>query len=469
MTTQALWSHPVYDPVATDVHGDPGKPYRFLITELLPFDGGCTLRWQAVEGAEGYLVRCRPHGASAASDTVAPVWSASTEARLMGLQNLRDYEVWVEARRGETSLGLCLSRWVRPHAAAFPVVSYLHPDDYAYAYSGRSLATPSLLSLPDGTLLCSHDVYWQDAGQSLTRVFASRDGGLTWRLRCDLTPCFWGKLFEHQGSVYMLACATAGGPLMIGRSEDQGHTFSAPVTLYPHAGRSALPVVAHQGRLWTSMDAKGGTVVASVDAQGDLLDPASWTFSAPLLYDPQWPGVATGNARQGFGEGNMVVGPDGALYDILRYETRGATPGYGLAGMLRIDTGNPQAAPSFARILRFEGNLSKFSIARHAQSGLYFAAVNRVVDEPTYYRGRLTLMRSRDLVAWTPVRDLLDAQEIDPQEWPTHVAFQYPDMLFQGNTLCLLSRTALFGAYNYHNANMITFHRFDLSAEVADA
>jgi len=47
--------------------------------------------------------------------------------------------------------------------------------------------------------------------------------------------------------------------------------------------------------------------------------------------------------------------------------------------------------------------------------------------------------------------------------WPedsTKAAFQYVDWLFEGDNIIAISRTAINGAYNYHNANHITFHRF---------
>lgn len=472
-----LWSAPVYDPVQTDAHGDPGKPYLFLIRDVQPLCGGVFLRWQDVPGADKYRVDIMRYGGMRAE----PLYTGDTEATYAGLENQVDYEITVEAFSGDAYLGKSLARWVRPCAVPGSVVSYLHPDDYAYSHSGRSPATPGILRLPSGEMLASHDVYWGDAPQNMTRIFSSIDGGATWRHITDVVPCCWGKLFLHGDAVYMLGCAGECGDLLLGRSTDWGRTFSAPIVLYKGGTRrtggpmrSSLPVVAHEGRLWTSMDVGShplghhDTVIVSADAAGNLMDAQSWVCSEPLVYDPQWPGASKGATRMGFLEGNIIVGPDGSLFDILRYETRAGDPPYGLAAMLRIDTKHPEKAPSFERFLKFDGNLSRFTIVRH-DSGVYFAAVSRVVDEPTYYRGRLSLMRSDDLITWEVARDLLDAKPICPDEWPHKTAFQYPDMYLEGDTLCLLSRTALFGAYNYHNANFITFHTFDVSEEVQRA
>jgi len=481
MNYTRAWGYAPYDPVTTDAFGVLSKPYRFLITHLLPGDGSVRAAWQEVPGADRYRLSLIPYGENAApSVSRADVWAHAPFAEASGLENLCDYEVRVEAFSGDMSLGRALPRPVRPANAPGTVVNYIHADDYTYSYSGRSTATPGIVRLPGGELLVSHDVYWGDAPQNLTKIFSSRDDGKTWTFVTDIVPCFWGKLFWHGDALYLLGCATECGDLLLGRSTDFGRTWSAPIVLYEGGTRltggpmrSSLPVVEHKGRLWTSMDVGSypvgyhDTVIVSADAGADLMDKGAWVCSAPLRYDPAWPGTSKGAPRTGFLEGNMVVGPDGALYDILRYETRGGDPSYGLAGMLKIDADHPDAAPAFHKVIPFEGNLSRFTIVRHEKSGLYFAMVSRVADEPTYYRGRLSLMRSRDLIHWEFMRDLLDVQPLCPKEWPTRTAFQYPDALLEGDTLLLVSRTAIFGAYNYHNANYITFHRFDLSKEVS--
>ena len=88
-----------------------------------------------------------------------------------------DYEVQLEPlSHGRIFVG-AVPRWVRYHGAMVSVVSYLHPDDYSFSYSGRSVATLGILGLPDGELLCSYDVYWPDEPHKLIKIFSSRDGG----------------------------------------------------------------------------------------------------------------------------------------------------------------------------------------------------------------------------------------------------------------------------------------------------
>ncbi len=479
MRNPKSWSYVPYDPVTCDALGNPGKPYDFLFKQVLPRDGGVRAAWHPMPGADGYRLYAVPYGQHPGGAGEISARCANPEGELDGLANEHDYELRVDALSGGEAMGRALPRWARPAPVPGTVVNYIHPDDYTLSYSGRSTASPGIVRLPNGELLVSHDVYWADTPQNLTQILSSKDDGASWQYVCDVLPCFWGKLFWHKDALYMIGCETECGALLVGRSDDYGRTFCAPIEIFPGGTRrtggpmrSSLPVTEHAGRLWTSMDVGShplgyhDTVIVSAAVDADLMDPASWVCSAPLKFDPDWPGTSKGATRMGFLEGNIIAGPDGALYDILRYETRGGDPEYGLAGMVRIDPAHPEAAPTFERILKFDGNLSRFSIVRHERSGLYFASVSRVLDEPSYYRGRLSLMRSKDLIHWELARDLLDIHPICPQEWPTRTAFQYPDSFLEGDALYLVSRTAIFGAYNYHNANYITFHRFDLSGEV---
>ena len=111
------------------------------------------------------------------------------------------------------------------------VVNYLHPDDPEYAFSGRYLCSPSLIRLPDGTLLASMDLYASGAPQNLTLIYRSVDDGRTWSHLTELCPCFWGKRFLCGGALYMIGCSTEYGDLLIGRSDDGGANWTAPTAI----------------------------------------------------------------------------------------------------------------------------------------------------------------------------------------------------------------------------------------------
>ncbi|TLS51861.1 exo-alpha-sialidase [Paenibacillus antri] len=403
-----------------------------------------------------------------------PAAGGETTVVVRGLTNGEDYELKVTACANGTEGVVSESavRLARPGVVPGTVVNYIHPEDYTYDFSGRSPASPSITTLPNGRMLVSHDVYWQKGGQNLSKIFESLDGGRTWSFLCYLYPCFWGKLFQHRGSVYMLATRTEYGDLIIGRSDDEGKTWSEPSVILPGGDRDSggphkapMPVVEHRGRLWSAIEYgawslgghDAGVVSASVDA--DLLDPSSWISSPFLPYDPSWPGAIRGGAAPSVLEGNVVVTPDGKLVNILRYHTKGGEPEHGRAVILEIDDRHPERPLSFGKVIDFYGNLSKFTIQFDSVSGLYWSLVNRVASSNIFQRNILTLVSSPDLERWTICRDILNYHDNGWPEDDKQAGFQYVDWEIHGDDLVFLSRTALNGAFNYHNANYITFHR----------
>ncbi|MDF2723529.1 MAG: glycosyl hydrolase repeat-containing glycosyl hydrolase [Paenibacillus sp.] len=372
------------------------------------------------------------------------------------------------------------ARRFRTGAVPGTVINYIHPDDTTYEFSGRSPASPSIVKLPDGRLVVSHDVYWGDYGQNLSLIFRSDDDGRTWSFLTHLYPCFWGKLFVHRDELYMLATSTEYGALQIGKSVDGGETWTAPALLLeggtrerggPH--KAPMPVIVYRDRLWTSIDYgawkagghKTGLLSAPVDA--DLLDRSSWTVTPFLPYDANWPGAIQGGTLPNLLEGNAVVDPTGRLIVIPRYQTSGGVPHYGRTVLLYADVERPEAPLTFGKVIDFHGNMSKFTVRYDEPSGKYWALVNRVTGPKAVQRNILTLVCSRDTENWEIVADLLDYEHNGWPEDLSLVGFQYVDWIIDGDDILYVSRTAINGAYNFHNANYITFHHipnFRLSA-----
>ena len=400
--------------------------------------------------------------------TVFPLNSDHATHTLTPLWNGVEYQVEIKT----DGVAACAPRLFRLGYVPGTVVNYIHPEDHAYMPSGRSTGAPSLLRLQNGTLLASHNCFWGDAAQNLTLVFSSNDGGESWRFLSYISPCTWGTLFAHKGAVYMLGVAGEYGALVLFRSADEGARFSPPVQLMPPGSvqkggphKAPMPVLEHQGRLWTVIDYgswkipeyhKNGFI--SIDADADLMDNSQWVCSGFLGYDPSWSGVANGHS-EGCVEGNALVTPDGQLVDFTRYETRKCEPCKGLALMLQMDPTDPAGMPSFYKAVRFPGNLSKFKVAFDDQSGRYFALVSRCVSDYLRQRNLLTLVSSADLEDWRIERDILNFEDNGWPEDSRHVAFQYVDWQIDGEDMLALSRTSINGAFNYHNANHMTFYR----------
>lgn len=275
----------------------------------------------------------------------------------------------------------------------------------------------------------------------------------------------------------MLAVSSEYGFLMIGRSDDEGRTWTPPVALFPGCGirdemgmhQAPTPVISHNGRLWSAVDygtwERGGhsSGLVSIDENADLLEPSNWSCTEFLPFSHEWPG-AVPESRWGLLEGNAVAAPDGTMYNMLRYQItyvfrddapRGAVT-HGLAALLKVAPSDPEKQLTFDRFIRFNGGMSKFQVRRDGKTGWYAALVNRVADDSTpAQRNILSLAVSENLFDWKIAADLIDASAEDPEL----VGFQYPDFLMKGDDLLYVSRTAWNGAVNFHDSNYITFHR----------
>ena len=450
MKGQSLWSYAPYRPFLYP-SGD------IYVCRVAPTIDSITLDWLDI-GDKQYEVYCRVRGEGEFSLVGV---TDHTTFTIMERENHTEYEFYVKAGDKQSRV-----RLARCGATEGTVVNYLHPDDEVYSFSGRYLCSPSLVRHPDGYLLASMDLYAPSAPQNLSLIFRSDDNGENWYYLSELMPCFWGKLFVHRGILYMLSCSTEYGDLLIGKSEDGGKTFSAPVTLLRGLGGKLKSVGVHKnpqnmlsynGRLyetlewgsWGNTEYYHAAMVMSCDENDDLLNPESWHFTPPVKYDPNWEGVAE-DGFKGNIEGTLCITPDGRLYNYMRYQTEEKK-----ILVYRVNTDDPDAPLTYSHAVDFPGNLSKFMIKYDEESRRYYSIVCRRIDAPKTNRNLLSLLSSDDLTCWTVERDLLDHRDADPKK----VGFQYVDFLFDGADIIYLCRTAMNDANNFHNSNYSTFHR----------
>ena len=385
------------------------------------------------------------------------------ECDITGLQRDTDYAFYVVADGKKSSV-----RLAHTGTTVGTVVNYLHREDPFYAFSGSFICSPSFVRHPDGYLLSSMDVFGRDTPQNMTFIFRSDDDGNTWHYVCDLYPCFWGRLFIHRGDVYMLSCSTEYGDVLIGKSEDGGNTFGAPITLLRGSNgksgntgvhKNPQPVVSHCGRLWCTLEWGSwgkryhAPMVMSCDENADLLNPENWHFTPPVRYDPTWPGLAKG-VSSGNIEGTLVVAPNGKFYNIMRYDTTKTVPQYGLVMVYEVDTADPDAPLQYSHTIHLPGNLAKFMIKQDSVTGNYYTIISRITGPIGYsQRKLLSLMVSRDLEKWNLVTDIYDFRH------RPIAGFQYTDFEFEGDDIIMLCRVALNEAPNGHDSNFQVFDR----------
>jgi len=364
-----------------------------------------------------------------------------------------EYKLYIKADDGSQSD----IRIFRTGYVPGKVVNYLHPNDKYYSFSGQYLASPSLLKLPSGALLASMDVFAGLAPQNLTIIFRSDDGGNSWRYVTNLFPSFWGKLFLHNGALYMLAVSNEYGYLLIGRSDDEGYTWTTPIVIMRGSSnsrenghhRAPVVILKSHGRLWTASEfgswhkKQFKNCLISIDENDDLLKAENWTCTGFLSHDETWPGAIPGCV--GGIEGNAVETPDGEILNILRYSENKAL-------VLKANPDDPEEGLSFYKFIDFPLAHTKFEIQRN-EDGIYYAVGNRAPG-----RNVLSIYTSKDLEHWEFKCDVVNYKEMDIKE----VGFQYPSFCFDEGSLLILSRTAFNKAHNFHDSNFITFHKIKL-------
>ncbi len=349
--------------------------------------------------------------------------------------------------------------------------------DHSPASSGRYLGSPSLVILPDGNYLASHDFFGPKSGNTqsgITEIFCSTNRGTTWNRVAELHSVFWHNLFVHRGAVYLMGTTKEYGQIIIRRSEDDGRTWTGPespatgqLTSSGHWHTAPVPVVEHAGRVWRAFEnADNGTEwgrrfcagMLSAPADADLLNATNWTFSNFLPGNPQWLDGDFG----GWLEGNAVVTPAGKIVNMIRCDVH--TPQERAAVVEITDDGKTATFDPATGFVDFPGGAKKFTVRFDPLSKKYWTLANVVAEKdrsnlPGAVRNTLALASSSDLIHWQLCHEVLH------HEQPEKFGFQYADWQFDGEDIIAVCRTAFDdqtgGAHNYHDANFITFHRFE--------
>ncbi|MBQ7839587.1 MAG: fibronectin type III domain-containing protein [Lachnospiraceae bacterium] len=442
------------------------------ICRMAPGENDLFLQWQDPVCGQRYQVAWR-------SQNLNQPWQSfeveGCEARIEGLTSWMDYEVRVVRQDGTASK----TRQFKPAPVPGTVINYLHPKDNRYAFSGKTLGSPSMVRLPSGALIAGMDVFAGGAPQNLSMLFRSEDDGATWTYLCELYPLFWGNLFVHNGRLYVMGCSTEYGDLVIGASDDEGYTWTVPTRIFYGSStvgagwqQATMPVLRHGGRLWFAVEYAGhgagvehagngmlsGACVVSVPQDADLLDPASWSATLPVGVNHAWPGAPAGEIRS-IAEGSLIVDRSGEIHCILRLNMSGHDPRDSYAVVLRVDEKNPEAPMTFVRYISMpSGFNSKTHILYDAQTDLYLAIGNICTDPaPMFQRKVLSLMVSKDAQHWRVAANLLDYSK----ENSADVGFQYPSWFIDGDDILMQVRTAINGSRNFHDANYSTFHRIE--------
>jgi hypothetical protein len=343
------------------------------------------------------------------------------------------------------------------------------------------LGSPSILRLKSGILLASADRFGKGfISERNVSIYRSTDNGNTWEFKAWVKDQYWSNLFQlnkNSKDIYLLGTSTDGpAPIKISKSSDDGLTWDETTLLFGEIhGNSSYetgptPSLISNGFVYRAMErlapplfrwgADYQAVCVYAKVGSDLLDKNSWTLSKPLPFNKSWipsdwepkPNVP------GYLEGNMVEGPDGNIYDILRFNTR---PYVGNKAII-LKFNQHENGFIFDSIIELPGGHTKFVIHRDTSTGIYVTLSNpQTVNNATDQRNILSLCSSKDMRNWVEHKVILqDDTGFDMEDSIRYTGFHYVDWHFDGNddeNIIMAVRTAYRGAVSYHNSNRLTY------------
>ena len=342
------------------------------------------------------------------------------------------------------------------------------------------LGTPSIIRLPDGALLASHDHFGPASSGHPCHILRSEDGGHSWT-RIATLDAKWSSFFLHQDALYFMGPNIATDRVLIRRSDDGGFTWTQPtgpttgILLEGSYHSSAMPVIEHNGRLWRTMEDQYGPSSAwgrayrafmmSAPVGANLLHAASWTSSNPLSSSTNW----LEGRMFAWLEGNAVPAPDGSMKNVLRVHTSPLSDD--TAAVIHVSADgttasfNPNGRPDLnpadsSGFITLPGATKKFLIRRDPLDGSYWSLTSHILPQdlggnPERTRNTLALIRSENLYQWDIRSILLHHPQVDKY------GFHYVDWRFDGEDDLIVASRAAWNASSQHDSNLILFHHFE--------
>lgn len=351
-----------------------------------------------------------------------------------------------------------------------------------------------LIVLPDDSLLAVVPVVPRGGvpkkGPTEINFVRSDDGGATWTTISQL-PFYSAVPFLHDGRLYCFLFSMGkqfrNDDVYLAASLDVGRTWTKPAKILSgHFWTCQTSMVVRDEKLYWAVDDlrqpdysnhRSPRAIAG-DLRGDLMDAASWRISNfvpfpglpdTLLrddYDPRSKRVW--NMPDHWLESNIVeVG--GRLRLIATVKSQWQTLS-NICGVCDVDDDGTDLTMKFRQFHPMPGGQLKFAITHDAQSRLFWATANFVVDgqesqewwdkaraEKRYLglggndRRFLMLMYSLDALNWFQAGCVARAESLSQ-------SFMYGTPVIHGNDILVISRTSI-NAHDQHDADHATFHR----------
>ena len=444
------------------------------ICHIAPYDGKFEMQWfdKGSDGAHTLYYRLRD-----SQDEYVTMPLKERYVTVEGLQNGVDYELYVARDDGSAQSNTRLVNMVPPIEGS-TIINYIHPDDQQYNYAGWWVGYPVIIRMPSGKLLAAHEVFGEE--DPCVMLFESKDEGKTWQFVVEMVPFMEPRLFMNNGKLYITGFAIGTGGAAIAESLDEGKTWTEPVTLLRtmhnktmyHKGNGfqfhTTPAIFHNGRIYIAFEVGSWSLwnddaheyrILSAPCDSNLLDKNSWEFTPGCDFDHSDFDIPDADFTTAI-EGNLMVGEDGEIYNLLRMDAvfgpvkKGVRKDLFDVALLfkfkNFDEPMEYLGPVSAKV----GNRHGFYILKDEVTGYFFMMHNEETLATLGRRNIFSLSVSKDMVHWEKKATLLDVRNA-----PGESTVSQPAFIFDGDDILYVSRTAWGKLYNQHNANMATFHR----------
>ncbi|MBO4355279.1 MAG: hypothetical protein J5850_00305 [Clostridia bacterium] len=349
------------------------------------------------------------------------------------------------------------------------IAEAFYPDDAAdwRETEYTTLYSPAITVMTvkgEKTIFAAHEYSklknWREL-DTVTVLRKSLDNGKTWSELSRVPKMRWGSMFVHDGSLYICGTNIDTDGIMFVRFNESGTDYELSEYDFGSGETAPNSVLEAYGRVFIAL----GKAVISADCGSDLLKFESWTVSSPVadMLSREWFLKASGveqASRFRTLEGNMVLGKDGKIYDILRCESQ-PNSGFAAVAELSRDGKTASIVESCNSLIRMPTSVSKFVIRYDDVSGKYISlpSINTIKGFADQ-RSVLGLVSSDDLFNWKFNEYILsDREMMNPVCSAYKHAFQYVDFVIDGDDIIMLIRESTGRTNIWHDGNHITFYR----------
>ena len=356
-------------------------------------------------------------------------------------------------------------------------VEFVRDGDYTQKHF-YTCASPSVTKTTENgntVLYASYEVsetcHTLEEFSVVTHIKKSTDGGTTWVEVGTVDAMRWGSLFTLNNEVWLLGNHITQGNAMIAHLTADGTVETAILTSGVGGGAPTTVLLAND-RVYKAYNDR--TISAPITS--DLMNADSWTVSADVrtLLDTAWLATETAKTYESLQtqECNLLLGPDGSIYNLMRiegyvkdsYGNNNNVLGAGYAAILKLSAeGTAYEMHDSGSLISFPTGVSKF-IIRYDESTQKYICISNLYTGAKLLNQRtvLAISTSSDLLTWETKDTLLVEREMMNADASAFAhGWQYADFAIDGDDLYYIVRESSGASNDWHSGNSVGFYKLE--------